>query len=311
MSRIVASAPTLVSFRSMHSPTEIGYPGFLTHFPLLRGVTIMGNLRPGDLTDLARLPSLLHLDLTYISPVHAIVASSSLTHLRLEGNWHALDGVLESARIPQLRSLSFKTSIENIDLKIDTSRILRAIAAVHPMIETLSIEIYGYDYSEPDLDSPLPEALRRLAPIIEPLLSLRALRQVSLCIKDYELIYTSMDMQALSEAWPLLEDLRLDFDLVSGSRAGMDTLVHFARNCPHLRALELPGMEVADDMLTAAGALVDPHTNLYGLAVRHVVFQGTDETKLSAEMWQFIMRLFPRAARRARIGTEDRRGWVD
>ena len=176
MSRIVASAPTLVSFRSMHSPTEIGYPGFLTHFPLLRGVTIMGNLRPGDLTDLARLPSLLHLNLTYISPVNAIVASSSLTHLHLEGNWHALDGVLESARIPQLRSLSFKTSIENIDLKIDTSRILRAIAAVHPMIETLSIEIYGYDYSEPDPDSPLPEAFTLtvcLLPLAGPLLSLQ------------------------------------------------------------------------------------------------------------------------------------------
>ncbi|TBU23281.1 hypothetical protein BD311DRAFT_768699 [Dichomitus squalens] len=45
-------------------------------------------------------------------------------------------------------------------------------------------------------------------------------------------------------------------------------------------------MDVVDNTLTAASAAATPHATLYERVIPHVVFQGTDEARHSAEMWR-------------------------
>ena len=311
MSQILASTPYLETLSSLSSPTAIVNSGFLTHFTHMRNVTIHYGCQANDLQTLAQLPNLRRLDLNMTMPCSSVIISPSLTHLFVRGVWNYMSGPLEGAQVPQLRSLSMETGIDDTQLTAETSRLLHVVAG-HSRLEELYIEIGTDDYDdpEPDLNLRLPEDhnVRRLASTIEPLLSLRALRQVSLHFYSVQLGYTSVDVQAFSDAWPYLEELRLNFVDARGPRPRLDTLADFVQNHPRLRVLELPGMDVVEGSFTAgAGAPMAPHTHICELIIPRVVFLGTDEARLSAEMWQFIERQFPRAARHAIVGDPGRR----
>ncbi|TBU36482.1 hypothetical protein BD309DRAFT_975657 [Dichomitus squalens] len=307
MSRIFTSAPDLESLRSVYSPESLGHPGLLTHFPHVHHVTIDVELHSGDLRNLARLPALRHLSIFLSSLSSERLAFPSVTHLCVRGLWESISDSLESAHIPQLRSLSIST--EDAQSLTDTSRLLHIIATAYATLERLSIDIHAYDHivllEDVNLPPPEPRPAGRLADVTRPLLSLRALRNLSLRFEGYDLGYTSDDVQAFAEAWTRLEEIRLDFGVAIEPRAGIESLVHIARNCPRLRVLGLPGTDVVEDTLTSVGAATTPHATLCELVIPHVVFRGTDEARLSAEMWEFIARQFPNAARLcARIGTQ-------
>ncbi|EJF61387.1 hypothetical protein DICSQDRAFT_161544 [Dichomitus squalens LYAD-421 SS1] len=303
MSHIAATAQSLEYFRSMYSPAHLGNPGLLTHFTRIRHVTIDGDIHPSDLRDVAKLSGLRRLSIPlYTSLSSERLVSSSITDLHVEDPWNVLGGFLERAHVPQLRSLHIITeSSAKSPLGADASQLLHIVATVFTTLEILSIE--WKDDCARRVDAPIraPYSAGRLADITEPLLPLRALREVSLDFRGYDLEYTSRDVQALSEAWPSLEELRLNFRTAIGPRSGIESLTHLAHNCPHLRILDLPGMDAADDALAAAWTPAASHPNLYGLVIERVVFQGMDEAK----MWQFIARQFPKAARRATVGPKN------
>ncbi|TBU31046.1 hypothetical protein BD311DRAFT_795777 [Dichomitus squalens] len=303
MAQIVTAAPNLESFHSRYSPAGLGHPGLLTHFPHLRDITIDTKIHSGDLQDLARLPVLRDLSIVVTSLCSCGIVSPSLTHRCVERPWKSNGGPFESALAPQLRSLSIHTLLENTLLVADASRLLHRISAAHTMLEKLSLYVHLSWTGDPAPSPNAPVGAARLAAIAEPLLSLRALRSVSLRFEGYDLEYASQDVQAFSAAWPRLEELDLDFRVIQGPRAGMDALAHFARNCPRLRGLRLPGVDVVENTLAAADAVATPHATLCELVIPHVVFQGTDEERLSAEMWAYIARQFPRAVERSKIDT--------
>ncbi|TBU60076.1 hypothetical protein BD310DRAFT_359418 [Dichomitus squalens] len=240
MSRIFTSAPDLESLRSVYSPESLGHPGFLTHFPHVHHVTIDVELHSGDLRNLARLPALRHLSIFLPSLCSDRVVFPSVTHLCVRGLWESISDSLESAHIPQLRSLSISTGTEDAQSLTDTSRLLHVIVTAYATLERLSIYIdacdhivYLEDVNLPPLE---PRPAGRLADVIQPLLSLRALRNVSLCFEGYDLEYTSDDVQAFSEAWPRLEELRFDFGVAIEPRAGnRDRLAR-----PHSSQLSTP-----------------------------------------------------------------------
>ena len=306
LSHILTSAPHLESFRSLFSPAALGYPGLLTQFSLIRDVTIDSGCDVVDLQDLAKLHNLRRLCLRIDPSLNSsVLVSPSLTHLRVKGAWNDLRGFLQSARVPQLCSLLIFTDMESARLMADLPRLSHIVAAAHAMLERLSVEVNVYVNLSQDLDvlfaAPCSEICLRS--IIGPLLSLHVLRSVSLCIEGYTVFYSSEDVRALSEAWPLLEELRLDFSVGSSPCAEIESLAHFARNCPRLRALSLPAMNVVDLLLAAASAPVTPHTNLHEITIQVVNLEGMDEVELIAEVWQFIARLFPKVMRQATVGT--------
>ncbi|EJF60208.1 hypothetical protein DICSQDRAFT_127907 [Dichomitus squalens LYAD-421 SS1] len=281
MAQIVTAAPNLECFHSRYSPAGLGHPGLLTYFPHLRDITIDTKIHSGDLQDLARLPVLRDLCIVVTSLCSCGIVSPSLTHRCVERPWKSNGGPFESALAPQLRSLSIHTLLENTLLVADASRLLHRISAAHTMLEKLSLYVHLSWASDPAPSPNAPVGAARLAAIAEPLLSLRALRSVSLRFEGYDLEYASQDVQAFSAAWPRLEELNLDFRVVQGPRAGMDALAHFARNCPRLRGLRLPGVDVVENTLAAADAM----------------------RRDSAEMWAYIARQFPRAVERSKIDT--------
>ncbi|TBU37017.1 hypothetical protein BD309DRAFT_974806 [Dichomitus squalens] len=303
MSHIAATAQSLEYFRSMYSPAHLGNPGLLTHFTRIRHVTIDGDIHPSDLRHVAKLSGLRRLSIPlYTSLSSERLVSSSITDLHVEDPWNVLGGFLERAHVPQLRSLHIITeSSAKSPLGADASQLLHIVAAAFTTLEILSIE--WKDDCARRVDTPIraPYSAGRLADITEPLLPLRALREVSLDFRGYDLEYTSRDVQALSEAWPSLEELRLNFRTAIGPRSGIESLTHLAHNCPQIRILHLPGMDAADDALTAAWTPAASHPTLHELVIERVVFQGMDEAK----MWQFIARQFPKAARRATVGPKN------
>ncbi|TBU36697.1 hypothetical protein BD309DRAFT_1068880 [Dichomitus squalens] len=223
MSRIGTSASGLESFSSVYSPGSLGYPGLLTHFPHVHHVKTNVELHSGDLRNLARLPALRHLSVFLPSLCSDRVVFPSVTHLCVRGLWESISDSLESAHIPQLRSLSISTGTEDAQSLTDTSRLLHVIVTAYATLERLSIYINACDHivylvNLPPLE---PRPAGRLADVIQPLLSLRALRNVSLCFEGYDLEYTSDDVQAFSEAWPRLEELRFDFGVAIEPRAGI------------------------------------------------------------------------------------------
>ncbi|TBU36145.1 hypothetical protein BD309DRAFT_878903, partial [Dichomitus squalens] len=267
-------------------PAHLGDPGLLTHLTRIRHVTIDGDIHPSDLRDVARLSGLKHLSIP-VSPSFstARLVSSSITDLPAVTPYHHRE----------FREVT------------TWGRHLSAPSHCGCRVTTLEIlSIKWQDDCARRVDAPIraPYWAGQLAEITEPLLPLCALREVSLDFGGYDLEYTSRDVQALSKALPSLEELRLYFRTAIGPRSGIESLIHFD-NCPHLHILHLPGMDAADDILTAAGTPAAPHPTLHELVIERVVFRGTDEAKVSAEMWQSIARQFPKATRHATIGPKD------
>ncbi len=119
--------------------------------------------------------------------------------------------------------------------------------------------------------------------LVQPLLSLSTLRSLSFTLPSYfDLACTAADLRDVSKSLRILEAFHLSVPYYSShySRRGapvppeapperprggpLDSLVHFARNCPRLRLLHLPAMEMTEETLAALEdhdyGIHEPHT---------------------------------------------------
>ena len=230
-----------------------GHFGNLRSFEFKR---LVMEFDPIQLGPLANLPRLEHIGLETeaISRSDLPFTFKTLKSLYVKSRCGSVIGLLEDIRLPVLRHLSI--SLHRIWATVhDISVATKIIAARFPKLQALFLHASSSSPSGPVATGVglqfLPVTAGRelplvsLFPIAKPLLALRALRHITLDI-DLEHItmeYTSDDLCALADAWPSLEDLRVEFPSRVGTRgeyAGVDTLVSFARGCPSLRELRLP-----------------------------------------------------------------------
>ncbi|EJF61336.1 hypothetical protein DICSQDRAFT_136553, partial [Dichomitus squalens LYAD-421 SS1] len=122
-----------------------------------------------------------------------------------------------------------------------------AISTWHASITSLSVN---------STHTPVVVALfnGRLIDTIRPLLALRALRYIAIRLPSYfGVVATASDGALMADAWCNLEELHMDVWRYSYGLRMYDPrpcgipqegIAHFARKCPRLRVLRLPGMEM-------------------------------------------------------------------
>ena len=275
--------------------------------PHLRSISIRERVTIGDLEPLTHLAELEHLDVMFGDTGDHFPALyfPSLRHLSVRGVWEdSIRHFMELVEGPHIHSLRLHashddpTQVINIDPRqlIHQSRTcLQIIATRLSTLETLSVVCARSTARSPWDLSPALDTEGALMAIVEPLLSLRGLRHITLDFQPFILRLASDDLRRLAEAWMNLEELRVDITAVDSGRAGFESIVHFARCCPRLRVLRLPTMDLAIGAFQREGLEypVEPHP-LRDLDVKEVVFPR--EADLSYEMAEFIQRVFPNTA---------------
>ena len=266
----------------------------------LREVEIGTVAETSALEVLTSLPSLEVLSLSLEQSSSTYLVFDRVRMLALKGSWPHVTSFLDQTGLPRLYSFS-ATVIHSVP----TTLILECADCFRTLSDKHSTQL-AVLHVKCDLVPTLPMYHSRLArepaptdgtlsAMVEPLLSLHNLRDVSLVFQSFLFPYSSSDMQSFAEAWPNLETLRLEFSTQEQHRAGFESLVHFARKCPRLRALHLPEMDLAQDTLETVEYPEgqQPHP-LRELDVVHVSFAGGVD--LSSEMSQFSQKVFPYAA---------------
>ena len=265
--------------------------------PRLRSVNVRSLLAVDDLEPLTHLEALERLSVFIATEgttrIPLLLARLHRLSVWAPYSWDSARDLLQRVRAPQLRSLSLSVRQRDPQPLIrDATLCLQNIATKLSALETLLI------HCDKSIRSPFTfpgEALDTkgaLGAILEPLLALRHLRHVTLNFKDFTFHIASDDMRRLAEAWPGVEELRIAVATVDGGRAGFESVVHFARRCPHLQVLHLPAMYLAVDAFDELEYPAEPHP-LQDLDVKEVVFpQGAD---LLGEMASFVQRVFPKA----------------
>ncbi|RDX49733.1 hypothetical protein OH76DRAFT_509123 [Lentinus brumalis] len=269
--------------------------------PWARSPSALVDAPPHGLTPLSSLPHLesLSLTLSQASPAHL-----TFDHVRvlvLTSVWHPMEVFLDSALLPQLRSLTISVPHEDpARLSPQCASHFRVLADKHTRLTELHLKCYKSTVHNPVGGTPVQRTWQKPAPmlagalcaVIEPLLRLHELRNVSLSFGDFCFAYNASDIQCLAESWPDIETFRLELTTLEQLRAGFESLVHFAEHCPRLRALHLPEMELTHDAFDKIRYPKRPHP-LRELNVARVVFP--QRTDLSWEMLQFSQRVFPHA----------------
>ncbi|RPD63425.1 hypothetical protein L227DRAFT_651068 [Lentinus tigrinus ALCF2SS1-6] len=264
-------------------------------------IDVFPDVSAHGLEPLSNLP---HLELLSVAVTIATPVDLTFNHVRvlvLEGLWIPMRAFLDNACLPDLRSLSVHAAhLDSVRLAPQCTILFRVISNKYANLTELHIRCHK-PTSTPDpiqfharlatIEDPRTLA-GTLWALIEPLLSLHELRDVSLRFDVFSFAYSSSDIRSFAESWPHLETFRLEFVTVEQQRASFTSLVHFACNCPRLRTLHLPEMELAQDALDGFTYLNRPHP-LRDLNVARVGFpRGID---LSWEMIQFAQTVFPHA----------------
>ena len=242
--------------------------------------------------------------------------------------------VLDILRLPSVGSLSVKGwhyGDPAVLLAKNATECFRAISR-HISVTHLYISTtYGriprdYVYGI----TPLPEVQDAfetpLLDIMHPLLSLSALRDVSLDFPEhFVMACTSSDLHTISKSWPALEALHLlvsryrgdasDFIIhhrpAPGSRTidpsrlpdeyphggPLEAIAHFAHNCPRLRLLHLSAMSITEESLATTKELLDPSREPHALCT--LVIPQVQLPSLRADLFEkipaVIRAVFPRA----------------
>ncbi|KAI0702803.1 hypothetical protein C8T65DRAFT_831089 [Cerioporus squamosus] len=270
---------------------------FLRSHERLRAIEIDRLPNTDALEPLSTLPNLEFLSLSIEVASSIPLTFNRLRELELRGLWPELALFLDQTDLPQLDSLSTNVTLDQYEpaqLIPQCAAYFRTLSSKHAHLTTLRVSCRPITPFHHGPRKPTPTG-GPLSAVVEPLLSLHELRDVSLVFEGFLFPYSSSDILSFAESWPSLESFRLEFVTAGELRAGLESLVHFARNCPHLRALHLPEMELTGDALEGI-AYPDgqpPHP-LRELNVAQVAFpRGTD---LSREVMEFTQRVFPHAA---------------
>ncbi|KAI1787414.1 hypothetical protein LXA43DRAFT_713039 [Ganoderma leucocontextum] len=319
LSEACARAPHLQTIALSIIPWVLD-PSFLHYNPHLRSVSIHSLLKMENLAPLTHLT-----ELEYLSIIpHSIDIGNgvaplyfpSLRALLVRSDWRFIEDLLDGLQAPHIHSLSLHVSrIDPRQAIEQPRRCLQTIATTFSTLEKLCVECaetprHPSHYRIPFSATAPLDTRAALMAIIEPLLSLSRLRHVSLSFPIFLLRLASDDVHRLSEAWPDIEDLRIDIATVDRGRAGLESTVHFAHRCPRLRALRLPAMDLAVDAFEGLEYPAEPHL-LRDLNVTEVLFPR--EADLSREiMATFIQRVFPNAvvpfAKRPSVVTDEESG---
>ena len=266
----------------------------------LRSLAIKSQIQAVALQPLSQLPNLETLSVCVgeeIPPVDLQLPAVRDLELK-RCDWTNVDSFLANTDLPSLRSLTF-SKIEHGPERLihDGAQSFRTLSAKHPHITSLSINcVSNAQLPFHHTYEPLPTG-GTLMSMVEPLLSLHALRDVRLRFRIYLFDYTSADIRAFAEAWRDLETFQLEMVTREGPgcRAGFESVVHFAHNCPRLRGLHLPEMQFDLDREGLEGVVYPERAHpLREMDVAQVVFPK--DMDLSAEMTEFVRRVFPFAA---------------
>ena len=134
-----------------------------------------------------------------------------------------------------------------------------------------------------------------LAKIVEPLLTLRGLRRLSLMMEKIDLDHSSSDFLDMAQAWPHLEEFYVQLHEEKVSRADISSIVHFAEHCPRLRRLSMPALDVSLDGLarvTDHAPSSEPHALPY-FSLPRVMFRGREG--LTSPIRNAVRNIFPKA----------------
>ena len=335
------AAPEIEQLRLELPPFRLGTALLQTHCSRVNYLEVFPQIHLRDLSVLAELPSLRYLAISLASqPTWGLsepptsLAFDSISTLVVEGTWVNVRTVLDILRLPSIESLSVKGwhyGDPAVELARGATECFHTVSR-HTSITHLSISTaYGripcdYVYGV----TPLPEVRDAFeAPpldIMHPLLSLSALRDVSLDFPEHFVIAcTSSDLRIISKSWPELEALHLlvsryrgdasDFIIhhrpARGSRTidpsrlpeeyphggPLEAIAHFARNCPRLCLLHLSAMEMTEESLAAAKDLLDPSREPH--ALRTLVVPQVQLPSRRADLFEkipeVIRAVFPRA----------------
>ncbi|PIL25750.1 hypothetical protein GSI_11500 [Ganoderma sinense ZZ0214-1] len=261
--------------------------------PDLHSVSVHAQVTIQDLTQLAEL-SHLSVVLGEGRALSSTLLFPSLRRLAVRSGWDTIRDLLERVQAPHTHTLTLHVSHADPTQLIPSARAsLQATASTFPALETLLVHSMR-SMRNPIWDFPVAlDTEGAFISTIEPLLSLRRLGHLTLDFRLFILHLASDDVRKMAEAWPDVEEPVIEAASADGVRAGFESIVHFARGCPRLRALRLPAMDLAAGAFAGLEYPKEPHA-LRDLDVAEVVFPR--EADLSGEMTGFIQRVFPKAA---------------
>ncbi|OCH92363.1 hypothetical protein OBBRIDRAFT_886301, partial [Obba rivulosa] len=125
---------------------------------------------------------------------------------------------------------------------------------------------------------------RSVLDVITPLLKLHDLRSVDLDFPFWRLTLCDEDVRAIGEAWPQLEQLRIDGSMRNSP--SIDSLVCIATLCPMLTILTLPSIDPACTLLPAGHT--DSSHNLkflFVLSPNHPEWSDTITTEVAQALY--------------------------
>ena len=251
--------------------------------PRLRHLRVDAPINARCLTSLASLPNLEYLSVRLLESVTTPARFKRLRRLAISSCKRGLESIgslIAFMDAPCLRKLSLASSNRHsCNLRTELSHCLQSLP---PQFSSLTAfdwtfsQFREFKYGYPGPRNPGGT----LAELLEPLLSLRTLRDVSLDLHGPIVPYSSADFCRMAEAWPDLETLALGLerppetyavphplewrasygsrDVESTSRGHMcsgrpgypvqhadyDAFVSFARHCPRLHTLGIPSVRI-------------------------------------------------------------------
>lgn len=273
-SQAFTAAPEIDQLRLELPPCRLGSPLLRSHCSRVHRLEIDLMLDIEALRPLSELPALQRLSIQLsrenFPEANLRGTLKFITTLSVGGTWVNVSTLLNTISLPSMHTLSvtgWAYGEPAAELAKGAIQCFRTISAKHSSIASLSISttfgrmppddgcvVYGVSSVQGTFEGTLLD-------LTHPLLSLSALRDLSLNIPSYfDLTCTASCLCAVSEAFPVLEALHLNIYYratsyktdppVPGPKrppgGPLDALVHFARNCPRLRLLHLPAMELVE-----------------------------------------------------------------
>ncbi|KAM5530658.1 hypothetical protein V8D89_015679 [Ganoderma adspersum] len=304
-SRSFDCSPEIDNLRLELPPSRLGPSLLRTHCSHIHHLEVFPQIDLDELQLLTELPALQHLAISLprqtihdASPPFTLPSVSTLV---VGGTWTNLSTFLDTVRLPSLHTLSltgWAYGDPAASLAQGATQCFRTIAesatstGKHSSLISLSISASDgrlppqrgcVVYSVPRVKDTVEVSFMDL---VHPLLSLSALRDLSLALPSYfNLACTAADLRAVAESFAALEAFHLsvphyrsryygvrpgvpperegegelELELERPRGGPLDALVHFARNCPRLRVLHLPPMEIAEGTLAVLVAHEHEH----------------------------------------------------
>ncbi|TBU40500.1 hypothetical protein BD309DRAFT_870151 [Dichomitus squalens] len=315
-SRAFLAAPNVAELRLALPPSRFGLALLQTHCSRVSHIEVDPQLDVQDLGMLAQLPALrsLSISISLLAYPSCSLTFRSLTTLKVAGSWSDISTLLDTLRLPSMHTLSLMAH-ENgkpaAELAEGAAQCFRTIASRHGSITSLSV--FTTSPVRPWVSGCVPPRIPavpdrfegKLMDIVHPLLSLHALRHLSVTLPTYfKLTCVASDHRLMAEAWRDLESFHLVIRPYTrlmrikhaerpygGPLMG---IAHYARNCPRLRLLHLSPMMMGEKALVGVALPLERH-GLRTLVIPRVLLPPGRED-LSGLISERVGGLFPLAA---------------